>query len=69
MAMTAAMYLKALNTYATLINANKKTVSDIPEEIISGSAQGIINCSYIIDDVPEILQKTVQNKITEFQSA
>ena len=68
MAMTDAMYLKALNSYAILINANKKTVDDIPEVYITGAAQGVINGSYTITDIPEVLQERVQAKITELQS-
>ena len=61
-------YLNAMNTYALLINAGKRTVEAVPTVYIAGCAQGIINGSYTIDDVPEVLQEAVQAKVTELQS-
>ena len=66
--MTDAQYLNAMNTYALLINAGKKTVGNVSTTLIKGAAQGIINGSYTIDDVPEVLQRVVQAKVTELQS-
>ena len=61
--MTDTRYLNAMKTYATLINAGKRTA--VPTVYIVGCAQGIINGSYTIDDVPEVLQEAVQAKVTD----
>ena len=61
--MTDTQYLNAMKTYATLINAGKRTVEAVPTVYIVGCAQGIINGSYTIDDVPEVLQEVVQAKV------
>ena len=63
-----AQYLNVMNTYALLINAGKRTVEAVPTVYIVGCAQGVINGSYTIDDVPEVLQEAVQAKVTELQS-
>ncbi len=61
--MTDTQYLKTMKTYATLINTGKRTVDTMPTVYIVGCAQGIINGSYTIDDVPEVLQEEVQKRV------
>ena len=68
MAMTDALYLKALQQFAKTITAGTRTANDVPEVYITGAAQGVINGSYTIDDIPTVLQERVQAKITELQA-
>ena len=68
MAMTDALYLKALQQFAKTITAGIRTANDVPEVYITGAAQGVINGSYTIDDIPTVLQERVQAKITELQA-
>ena len=66
--MTDTQYLNAMKTYATLINAGKRTVEAVPTIYVEGAAKGIISKSYTIADIPEVLQEAVQAKVTELQS-
>ena len=68
MAMTDALYLKALQQFAKTITVGARTVDDVPEVYITGAAQGVVNGSYTIDDIPTVLQEMVQAKITELQA-